>query len=234
VSSASVVRGPRDVAELLARARAMAGRTVGELAAERSMYLPRDMRHAKGLVGILVEHTLGVEARDRSTAAPDFEHLGVELKTIPLDRRGRPRESTFVCHATLARIAETDWERSDVRRKLARVLWVPIESERELRLADRRIGAPLLWSPTGDEEAALRADWEELAGLVGVGAIERIDARMGHVLQLRPKAAHGRVRTIGHDEDGAPIEVGPRAFYLRATFTERIFGAASTLPTSVA
>jgi DNA mismatch repair protein MutH len=82
-----------------------------------------------------------------------------------------------------------------VRHKLQRVLWIPVEGERTIPLAARRVGAPLLWSPNEEEERQLRMDWEELMDLIVLGEVERITARHGEVLQLRPKAANSKALT---------------------------------------
>ncbi len=212
---------PCSEAELLARARALAGSRLGELAARHGLPLPSEPRRAKGTAGRLLELALGAAAG--SAAAPDFPQLGVELKTIPLDLRGRPRESTFVCTIALRSLGQSEWESSAVRRKLARVLWVPIEAGPRLPLGARRVGTPRLWSPTPEHEAVLRADWEELAGVIGRGDVELLSAHLGRFLQVRPKASDGRARTRGADERGAPTRTQPRAFYLRARFTALIF-----------
>ena len=44
-----------------------------------------------------------------------------------------------------------------MRHKLSRVLWVPVEGARHIPLAERRVGSPLLWSPSEEEERLLRA-----------------------------------------------------------------------------
>ena len=98
-------RPPRDEAELLARAEQLAGRTLGQLAGDLGAEVPPDLRHAKGWVGQLIERALGATAGSR--AEPDFQHLGVELKTLPVDRRGRPLETTFVCTIALSEVGET-------------------------------------------------------------------------------------------------------------------------------
>jgi DNA mismatch repair protein MutH len=185
------------------------------------MALPDEPARAKGWIGSLIERALGVVARPGSE--PDFPALGVELKTIPLSRAGLPRESTFVCSAALRDIAELEWAQSGVFRKLARVLWVPIEAERGIAFAARRIGAPRLWSPSEAQRAALQADWEQLAGLLGRGDGDFVTAHLGRCLQLRPKAANARVLGWGLDERGALLRTPPRAFYLRAAFTATIF-----------
>ena len=161
---------------------------------------------------------------------PDFPELGVELKTIPLDKLGHVRESTFVCGIDLAACREEEWETSRVWRKLRRVLWVPVEGERKIAVPQRRVGQALLWSPDAEDEAALRFDWEELAGVIGCGDVESLTGHLGRYLQVRPKAAHGRVRRQGVDREGASFAVLPRGFYLRATFTGRILARHYVLP----
>ncbi|HEY6555766.1 MAG TPA: DNA mismatch repair endonuclease MutH [Polyangiaceae bacterium] len=208
---------PATESELMARARALSGMSLGELARRFGVAVPEAQLRAKGWVGQLLERALGATAGSR--AKPDFEALGIELKTLPVDGRGQPKESTFVCTVALTEIGQVEWEHSRVRRKLARVLWVPVEAAPALPLAQRRFGEPLLWSPDPEEEAELRFDWEELAGRIGVGELEAITGHFGKHLQLRPKAAHSRVRRRGLDEDGAYVEAPPRGFYLRPSFT---------------
>lgn len=211
---------PQTELELLTRARALAGLTLGELAQRHALVAPPDLRCAKGFVGSLIERTLGATAGSR--AAPDFEHLGIELKTLPVDSRGRALESTFVCTIPLVEIGEVEWLASRVRRKLNRVLWVPVEGERQIPVPTRRIGEPLLWALTEEAESALRFDWEELAGIIGRGDVETITGHIGRVLQIRPKAADSHARRRGIDADGVGFAALPRGFYLRATFTSEI------------
>lgn len=212
------------------RARALSGRTLGELARAHGLQAPPDLRRAKGFAGGLLERELGASAGSRGE--PDFVALGIELKTLPVDRAGRPRESTFVCTIALSDIGDVEWETSLVKKKLARVLWIPIDGERRILPAERRIGEPLLWSPDADEEAELRFDWEELAGIIGRGDVEQISAHLGKWLQIRPKARDSRARRRGTDEDGAFFATLPRGFYLRARFTARLLQKHYCLPGS--
>jgi DNA mismatch repair protein MutH len=219
---------PRSEPELLQRARALSGMSLARLADRCGVTVPETQSRAKGFIGQLVERALGATAASR--AEPDFEELGIELKTLPVDARGRPKESTFVCTIALTEIGDIEWRDSRVRRKLARVLWVPVEALPSLALAERRLGEPLLWSPNAEEEEALRFDWEELAGLVGRGDVESIRGHLGKNLQVRPKAANSRVRRRGLDEDGAYFQAAPRGFYLRASFTHALLQKHYVLP----
>ena len=199
---------PRDETELIERARALAGVRLADLVVGL---------HTKGKAGELLERALG--ATGGSQATWDFPDLRVELKSIPLDERGKPKESTFVCAFPLADADRAEWATSWVRAKLARVLWIPLHMEPE---GARRVGEPLLWSPTPEQEAALKDDFEEIVGQIGIGGIEGVSAHLGTHLQLRPKAAHGRVRTVVRGREGDMVATVPRGFYLRARFTAAI------------
>jgi len=182
------------------------------------MVAPPDLRRAKGFVGGLIERALGATAGSR--AEPDFPHLGVELKTLPVDGTGHCLESTFVCSAEVGDFSQVEWEESRLWAKLRQVLWVPVEATRVLAVAERRIGAPFLWQPDAGEESALRADWEQLVSLMARGQFDSLSGHLGLHLQLRPKAANGSQRRRAFDEDGARSLEQPKGFYLRARFTE--------------
>ena len=211
---------PRGEAELLARADALAGRTLGDVAVEHGLAVPANTRRGKGWTGAVIEHALGANAG--SLSEPDFRLISVELKTIPIGAGRRPLESTYVCTVPLAGDAAPDWRESNVRRKLARVLWMPFEGDRAIALPERRIGAPLLWSPSPGEETALSSDWETLMDRVVLGRVEEISAREGECLQIRPKAANAAARRLAIGASGAREPTLPRGFYLRASFTAAI------------
>jgi len=211
---------PESEKQLLRRAWNLAGLTLGEVATMVGVDVPAESVRAKGTAGIILEKALGATASSR--AEPDFAELGIELKTIPLDARGKPRESTFVCSISLAAMADTDWERSTVFKKLSRVLFVPTQAASETPVRDRRIGRPYLWAPTAEEVRLVRIDWERLADMIAAGDVQRITGHLGEVLQVRPKAATGRSRRRAPDEEGAVQWTMPRGFYLRPAFTEAV------------
>ncbi len=211
---------PKTEEQLMQRAHILAGHTIAELAENAYLPLPYDLKRDKGWVGMLLERYLGANAG--SKPEQDFPELGIELKTIPVDQSGSPLETTFVCVAPLTGNSGVSWLTSHVRHKLQRVLWIPVEGTRTISLGERRIGSPLLWSPTYEEEEQLRRDWEELMDLIVLGKVTSITARYGEVLQLRPKAANKRVLTQGIGFNGEPIMTPPLGFYLKKNFTSTL------------
>lgn len=208
---------PDSEAQLMAQAQRLAGYSLGELARLAGLPIPQDLKRDKGWIGLLLEVWLGASAG--SKPEQDFAALGVELKTIPVDSKGKPLETTFVCVAPLTGNTGITWETSHVKHKLNRVLWVPVEGDRAIPLAERRIGSPLIWSPDEEEDRQLRLDWEELMDMIVLGQVERITARHGEVLQLRPKAANSKALTEAIGTHGEPILTLPRGFYLKKNFT---------------
>ncbi len=214
-----MVTPPLSEKELLESASEIAGKTLQQIANQQGLATPDNQLHHKGWAGQLLELSLGATASSRPE--PDFQHIGIELKTLPLNRSGSPKESTFVCAINLSRI-ESHWEVSLVKHKLSRVLWIPIEADPEIPLAARRIGSPILWSPDEKQESSLKRDWQELMDMIVMGELEQITAHQGQYLQVRPKAANTRALTKGTDSKGEEILTLPRGFYLRTSLTNQI------------
>lgn len=214
---------PQTLEQLLSQAQSIAGLTFGELADELHIPVPIDLKRDKGWVGMLLERALGATAG--SKAEQDFSHLGVELKTLPINAEGYPLETTFVSLAPLVQNSGVKWENSHVRHKLSCVLWMPIEGSRHIPLRERHIGAPILWKPTAEQERQLKQDWEELMDLIVLGKLEQITARIGEVMQLRPKGANSKAITKGIGKNGEVIDTLPLGFYLRKEFTAQILNA---------
>ena len=205
---------------MLARARSLAGLRVDELAATAGM-----LGTHKGSVGQRVERALGLK--------PVFDDIddpvsGVEVKTLPVKvGRGGPsvQEVTWVTSASVESLITETWATSRVRKKLQRVLFVPVVVGRSDEGAAEvaRVGAAFVWEPDADEEAMLRADWEDLSDLVARGLGFAVTSQRGQALHLRPKgrdARHVRTAQLVDDE----VILRPQGFYLRRGFTQGLLG----------
>jgi DNA mismatch repair protein MutH len=218
------IKAPESEQELLERAGLLAGKTIGRVATELDMTAPLDQSRNKGWTGRLAELYLGATAS--TLAEPDFLLIGVELKTVPINNQGRPAESTYVCTVALSSSTGTSWETSVVRKKLARVLWLPIESDKSIPYGQRRFGSALLWSPEPEQEAVLKNDWEEIMELIVTGSLDKVSSRQGRYLQIRPKAANAATLGRSWSSEGLSSSTLPRGFYLRSSFTWTIFDQA--------
>jgi len=211
---------PQNIEQLKQRVQIIAGMTLSELAASVNISVPEDLRREKGWVGQLVEKVLGATAGNKPE--PDFINLGIELKTLPIDKKGRPSESTYVCVVPLKHTEGLHWENSLVKAKLNHVLWVPIESDKHIPLAHRKVGMGIFWQADTEIEAILSTDYNEFIDRITLGEVESITADQGNFLQIRPKAANSSVLTDGIGNEGQSIRTLPRGFYLRPAFTRKI------------
>ena len=211
---------PKNETELLTRAQNLAGMSLGEIAAMINVEVPKDLKREKGWIGLLLEQVLGASAGSRPE--PDFPHLGIELKSLPINAQGRPLETTFVCVAPLTGLVGAQWQTSHIRNKLARVLWIPVISERSIAVADRMVGTAFILSPSQEEEHLLALDWQELTDMIVLGNVENIHGKHGQVLQLRPKAANSHAKTQAFNRHGQPFMTLPRGFYLKVAFTQAL------------
>ncbi|KTD08277.1 DNA mismatch repair endonuclease MutH [Legionella jamestowniensis] len=210
----------KNEAELLERCRSIEGLSFLQLASMLQIAIPFENSKRKGWAGLAIELALGTTAGTKSI--PDFSHLGIELKTLPLNHRRKPAESTFVTSIPLLTIHQQQWLSSQCYSKLKRILWIPVEGERTIPFEHRRIGHGFLWSPSKDDELILAGDWHELTFMIGCGKLEKIDATIGQYLQVRPKAANAKSLCYGFDEEGNKILTLPRGFYLRSSFTAQV------------
>lgn len=206
--------------QLLEKAQSLAGFTLGELAQQYESQVPTNLLREKGWIGQFLEYVLGAESS--SLAQPDFPSIGVEMKTLPIDRQGRPLESTYVSVVPMTGLHKVQWLGSVVQQKLTHILWVPIIADKSLEITERSIATPFLWQPSEQELAQLQNDFEETIEQVALGQIDKIDARFGELMQLRPKAANNKALTESVGRQGETILTLPRGFYLRPHFTQRI------------
>lgn len=212
---------PENIEELISRLQLLTGKSVAQCANQHGLTIPKNLSSHKGWFGHLIEKVLGADAN--SKPVPDFSNLGIELKSLPIGQNGKPTESTFVSSISLTGIARETWSTSTVKKKLSHVLWLPVEGDSKIPLSERRLGQGFLWQPTQSQELQLKTDWQELSEMIIFGQIESISARLGEVLQVRPKAANGRSLTTVISESGQRVETLPRGFYLRASFTHEIY-----------
>ena len=211
---------PESEAELMRRCRALAGKSLGQVAAELNVAVPGSRTRAKGWAGQMIERYLGACAASRPE--PDFRNLGIELKTIPVNRHGKAKESTFVCVAPMTVASGLRWSDSTVRHKLARVLWVPIEADPGILPSNSKTGNAFLWSPSREQARILEQDWQELVEMLCFGEFDKVSAKHGKYLQVRPKAASSTSLVHTTLADGDAGLTLPRGFYLRTRFTNML------------
>jgi DNA mismatch repair protein MutH len=215
-----MISPPTSIQQLAERASHLAGRTIAELAEQFEEVIPASLKRKKGWQGQFIEKCLGADSGNLSQ--PDFSLIDVELKTLPIDLNGRVQESTYVCVVSINNNLGEQWIDSVVHHKLKHVLWVPIARQNENSVADSLIGTPFFWQMSSQQEAIIRSDWENAMELISLGKVHQLNAGLGEILQVRPKAANSRVLTEVVDEQGNNAQTLPRGFYLRPQFTQSL------------
>lgn len=196
------------------------GKSIATLATLANMPLPISTTYGKGFTGELIEKHLGASADN--LPIPDFPNLGLELKTIPVDASLKALESTFLCHAPLTNIRNLCFENSFLYSKIKRVLFVLVKASRDLAFEDRTVLGYFFYTPTDEDFAILKSDFNELYEMVKTGQVNSIDARIGQYIQMRPKGANGKALTTCIGPDGSLIYTRPRGFYMRRSFTQEL------------
>jgi DNA mismatch repair protein MutH len=220
---------PEALGQLLRHARALLGQSLADLADGLGVGVPVNHVRSKGWAGQIIERELG--AGDGGEHGPDFAHLGLELKTVPVTSALVPLESTAVCLIDPIAIAAESWAGSYVRRKLERVLFVALEvASRTAPVSDRRVAAVTLWSPSPDEEALLACDFEHFVqDFFRPGRAQAITGHHGKLLQVRPKGRNAADVRRSFGPQGQPMWLGKCGFYLRPALVGRILRHAAGL-----
>lgn len=216
----SLLSTPNSEEELMDRAYSLAGRTVQELAQQYNIKTPSNSLHAKGWLGVFLEEILGANAGNSPTQ--DFVDLKIELKSIPIDQELNPYETTYVCIVPLIGCNGQNFFESNFYNKIKKILWIPFDGSKEIPIAEKIFYTPFIWTPNAQELDILKQDWEEHMEKISMGNIENITAKDGIALQIRPKAANGKILTDAIGKDGQLIKTRPRGFYLRTSFTKKI------------
>lgn len=206
--------------EILARARAMVGRSLGELAARPARRVV-SARETRGTVGAIVERYFGIEAN--SDAAPDFTGAAIELKTVPLIRRSSGwtvKERTFVTRIDYGRLAGEEWPTASIRPKLDSILLVFYEWQADTDIYEFRVVDIVLWHPASELMPVLEGDWTVVREKVRAGRAGDISESDGLMLAAATKAADGMARTT---QPFSNEPVRPRAWALKPSLTRSIY-----------
>lgn len=213
------VKAPESFSELIENLNNIVGKNYKEIAEFLDVKLPKSSLHAKGWAGQAIELCLGASAK--SAAVPDFPNLGLELKTIPVDENHKPLESTFLSYAPLMS-KNTNFYDSCLYSKISRMLFVLVCATREMAMSRRFVVGYFFWEPSAEEIKLIKDDYDELMEMVKTGYVENITARIGTVIQMRPKCANGKKLTACVGPSGNLISTRPRGFYMRRKFSSML------------
>jgi DNA mismatch repair protein MutH len=183
-----------------------------DLAPVLGISLPTDARRRKAAGGHLVEALL--EIARNSIPRPDLERLGTEVKTLPLNTRSSPRESTKVTAFNLEHVKEEpDFRRSTVFAKLRSILFVPVMKVDNDSPDFWYLRSPFLWLPSEDQLTQMDDDYGTVHSAAKVEDWTRLSGRTGRFLTLN---------TSDTTTAGKPAELKRRAWWLHAELTREV------------
>lgn len=205
----------------LVRLGAWGGRTVAEIA--RGLGI--EASTAKNAPASVVRRILGVPGRGKPA---DPEWIGVEIKTVPVSPAGAPWESMSFPAFRHLEVADQDWDDSDLLARLSRLLLVPLVRQNRVDpIMSARLGRARFWSPTVDQLAGIRVEWEMFRDAI----------RRGGSDQLPPASATRYIHVRPKDKRATPTDPAPgglwltrKCFWLNGDFVREILAAEPVLP----
>jgi DNA mismatch repair protein MutH len=201
--------------ETLARLRPHVGRAFDVLAAATG----RAGMGGKNAVATVTRALVGEPTGGRTG---EFARFGIEVKTVPVDAKGRIVEAmSFPAFHHEELIYET-WESSDLLGRLNRLLIVPVHREKGATRAETRLGKPFFWSPSEAELAGIATEWERFRHLIEIGQARDLPKPSETTyIHVRPKALNAS------DRDVAPggFDVIKKCFWLNQSYVGRILAA---------
>jgi DNA mismatch repair endonuclease MutH len=141
--------------ELLDIANKIKGKTILEI------LNGKNIDSGKGAVGIIIEReSFGIQTNNE--ARPDFPHLGVELKVLPLKSNPKGelsvKERTKICSINYENLIKEKWNDSHAREKLNKILFI-FYHHHPNNLLNSKIIDHYLFELENKEEPIIKADW---------------------------------------------------------------------------
>lgn len=160
--------------DLMAFAHRLEGLRFSQISSLISELDVKERRHTKGFIGKIIETDyFGIPSN--SSDAPDFEHLGIELKVSPLRFVSRAnvyttKERNVLKMVDYNEIADNrNWETTKIKKKLNRILFVLYVHDKEVEAWEWKVCKVFLWSPSQFEAQKIQADYELMRSKVLAG-----------------------------------------------------------------
>lgn len=203
---------------LLMYAQGLNGYSVEEVSIALSESVPKKLTKNKGFIGSLLEKVLGSQAINNKSCV-DFPFLGIELKSIPINKLNYPVESTFICNVPLTRNTGLSWKSSYFYQKIKKILWVSVQGDKKILLKNRLFKKSFIWVPSTYEIGILKSDWEVLIDKIILGKIKEINSSDSSIIQIKNKYSKKSNVITFTNNYGHLTSIRPKAFYFKKSFT---------------
>jgi DNA mismatch repair protein MutH len=214
-----VVYDVGDPAAIERQGRRLISRRVGDLV--DVLAGERQGTYTKGSVGRYVETYFGLDAN--SEAGPDFAEAGVELKTVPLLRKGSgpwtAKERTFITAIDYMTIVDQPFDGSPLDLKTRSTLYVFYEWRADVPIAAFKVLGVLLHERDELDELMLRELHQHVKDAVGAGRAHELSEGDTWGVGAATKDAGGR--TVR--QPFGPEPARRRAFAYKPLYTTRLW-----------
>jgi DNA mismatch repair protein MutH len=193
------------------------GLSVQEISEKLSFY-----RTSPGQNGFYRQLAVKILAQGNQTI-PELDKAGIEMKTIRLNRRGRPREAMSFPGFKYLEIVNQDWEDSSFFEKLeSRFLFVVF---REDDFGIERLDRVTYWNMPYEDRLEAQRVWEDTKLRVRKDASDLPRTSESHVAHVRPKAANAR-DTILTPQGTMLVK---KCFWLNSSYIAEVLSGGSTV-----
>jgi DNA mismatch repair protein MutH len=199
-------------ADLMDYARRLEGLRFSQISSLIAELDTKERRHTKGFIGKIIETDFfGIPTN--SSDAPDFEHLGIELKVSPLRYVPRANMYTTKERNVLKMVDYTEminhknWENTNIKKKLNRILFVLYVHDNEIEAWEWKVCKVFLWSPSQHEKERIQSDYQ----LMRMKAIAGENLREGDhtFFATCPKHGGGYLKNTPLDSPRSALAVHP-------------------------
>lgn len=208
------------ISSILAHARKLEGRTLAYFGDPASFKMPKGS--AKGGFGLLVELVhFGLEANNESR--PDFEKVGLELKTTPLVKGAkgvRVKERLVLNMIDFNKIVGEKWESSSFLRKNSRLLLIFYWHNDDEGPWEHKFELTGKWELPEEDSLIIKQDWESIVAKVREGKAHELSEGDTFLLGACTK---GKDSTQVRPQPGSDIEAKSRAFSFKARYLKTIY-----------
>jgi DNA mismatch repair protein MutH len=167
-----------------ARFRPFIGLTITELSKKLDCF-----RTSPGQNGFFRQLAVKILSRSDQTI-PELEKAGIEMKTIRLNARGRPREAMSFPGFKYLEIVDQEWEESSFFEKLeSRFLFVVFQEDES---GVERLQRVTYWNMPYQDRLEAQRVWEDTKRRVQIDASDLPRTRESRVAHVRPKAANAK------------------------------------------
>lgn len=185
----------------------------------------------KGIIGNTIEESY-FKIKQNSSPHPDFDKVGVELKTIPLIQQIHKvavKERTKVCSINYQTLIHEEWESSHVKIKLNKILFIYYLYDKK-DIKNSLIKKVNLWELSKDKsEIIIKDDWIKTKQIVLDGYAHELSEKNFKVLSPA-RSGSGGIDRNGEKKDLVPqVNVKhkdkalKRAFTLKQSFTNQMW-----------